>query len=234
MMPMLRKGQRVMRIPGWTTAAALLIVAAALDAQAELVRCTSKDGRSSVIRKDKCDSPDDVREPVTARSGVRAAPAPAAAPDAAPAAGSDAMAAYKAGDYVRARQLFEPLARNGDALAQIMMSDIYKSGRGVPQDDRAAYTWARKAGDQGDPRGQALVASLMQAGRGTPRDDAGALAWLEKSAMQGFAIGQTALGYAFLTGLGTPKDEAMAAFWLRKAAAQGNADAAGMLKKMGR
>ena len=50
-------------------AVALLAAFIGVDASAELVRCTSKDG-SSVIRRDKCDSPDDVRTPVTAKSPV--------------------------------------------------------------------------------------------------------------------------------------------------------------------
>ncbi len=217
-----------MRIPGWTLAAMLLVLATGLEARAELVRCTSKDGRSSVIRKDKCDSPDDVRTLVQARPGQPAGAAPGGK------AAGDAMAAYSAGDYARARELFEARARAGDPLAQIMMGDLYRNGHGVPRDDRMSYMWVRKAADQGDARGQAALAALMQAGRGTPRDDAGALVWLQKSAQQGFAIGQVALGFAYLNGRGTPKDENKAVLWLRKAAAQGDADAAEMLKQLGR
>ena len=218
-----------MRHPGWSTAAALLFTFFALDAYAELVRCTSKDGKSSVIRRDKCDSPDDIRTPVTAKSAIPAAPA---AP--APGSAAEAMAAYKSGDYARARQLFEKLAQDGNPLAQIMMGDMYRNGYGVPKDDRIAYTWIRKAADQGDARGQAALAAIMQAGRGTPRDDAGAFLLLQKSANQGFAIAQVALASCYLNGRGTATDEAKGIFWLRKAAEQGNADAIEALKKMGR
>src|SRR5690242_16107193 len=107
-------GYRVF-FPRFACALAMVLATSALEAHAELVRCTSKDGKSSVIRKDRCDSPDDVRTPVKADAAT-----------------SDAMAAYKAGDYARARQLFEPRARNGDALAQIMMGDMYRNGHGVP------------------------------------------------------------------------------------------------------
>jgi TPR repeat protein len=217
-----------MQIPGWATAAALFFMASALDAHAEYVRCTSKDGRSSVLRRDKCDSPDEIRTPVQPKAALPAGAAAAAN------AANDPMAAYKAGDYVRARELFEPRARAGDPIAQIMMGDIYKNGRGVPKDEHIAYTWTRMAADQGDARGQATLAALMQAGRGTPRDEAGALIWLQKSANQGYVIAQLALGYAYRVGLGTPKDEAMAVLWLRKAAAQGNTDATDMLREMGR
>jgi TPR repeat protein len=199
----------------------------ALPASAELVRCTSKDGKSSVIRKNQCDSPDWIRTPVTAT-----APASSSARPTAPA--DDPMAAYESGDFVRARELLEPRANAGDPTAQLFMGDIYKNGRGVPKDEKAAYAWTRKAADQGDARGQAALAAMMQAGSGTPRDDAGALVWLEKSAQQDFALAQSALGFAYLTGRGTPEDEEKGVFWLRKAAAQGDAGAADALQKLGK
>src|SRR5262249_18714424 len=192
------RGKRFMQKSAWAFACSALFLAATFDTHAELVRCTSKDGKSSVIRKDKCDSPDDIRTPVTAKQGTRADPAAAPAGESSPIA--DAMAAYNAGDYARARQTFEPLATKGDPLAQIMMGDMYRNGNGVPKDDRIAYTWIRKAADQGDARGQAALAALMQAGRGTPRDDAGAVMWLQKSANQGFAIAQVALAMTYLNG----------------------------------
>lgn len=198
----------------------------ALPASAELVRCTSKDG-SSVIRKNKCDSPDQIRTPVTA-----AAPVPASARPAAPV--DDPIAAYESGDYVRARTLLEPRAEAGDPTAQLLLGDLYKNGRGVPKDEKAAYSWTRKAADQGDARGQAALAAMMQAGSGTPRDDAGALVWLERSAQQDFALAQSALGFAYLTGRGTPEDEEKGLFWLRKAAAGGDAGAADALQKLGK
>jgi TPR repeat protein len=209
---------------------ALLLLACAfvaLSARAELVRCTSKDGKSSVIRKNECDSPDQIRTPVTAT-----APEPSSARPAAPV--DDPIAAYESGDYVRARALLEPRADAGDPTAQLLMGDLYKNGRGVPRDEKAAYSWTRKAADSGDARGQAAIGAMMQAGSGTPRDDAGALVWLEKSAKQGFALAQSALGFAYLTGRGTPEDEEKAVFWLRKAAAQGNVGAADALQKLGK
>jgi TPR repeat protein len=199
----------------------------ALAARAELVRCTSQDGKSSVIRKNKCDSPDQIRTPVTAARPDSSSARPAAPVD-------DPMAAYESGDYVRARALLEPRANAGDPTAQLFMGDIYKNGRGVPKDEKTAYSWTRMAADQGDARGQAALAAMMQAGSGTPRDDAGAVAWLEKSAKRDFALAQSALGFAYLTGRGTPKDEEQGVFWLRKAAAQGDAGAADALQKLGK
>jgi len=189
-----------------------------------------------VIRKDNCDSPDDIRTPVTAKAPISSSsgPAPSVATQPAMRGADEAMAAYQAKDYVRAQKLFEDRAMQGDALAQLMLGDIYKNGRGVPKDESMGYFWTRKAAMQGDARGQAALGALMQAGSGTPRDDAGAVPWLEKSAQQGYVLAQMALGSVYLNGQGAKKDEEKAVFWLRKAAAQGNEDAAQMLKAMKR
>jgi hypothetical protein len=196
---------------------------------AELVRCTSKDGSSSVIRRDKCDREDDVRTPVTVKS-----PLP---PGGAPPAGKpqdEALAAYQAKDYARARELFSERAERGDPLAMLLLGDIYKNGRGVRKDEAAAYSWSKRAADTGDPRGQAAQAALLQDGIGTPRNDAAAFALLQKSANQGYPLAQGALGSAYLHGRGTAKNEELAAVWLRKAADQGVPEAAEMLKRIRR
>ncbi len=99
------------------TAVGLVAACVGVDAGAELVRCTSKNG-SSVVRRDKCDSPDDMRTPVTVKSPVTgSSPAPPS-PSPAPRAADEALSAYNAGDFARARGLFDPLARQGDARGQ--------------------------------------------------------------------------------------------------------------------
>ena len=205
--------------------AVLVVLCAPLVSHAELVRCTSKDGKSSVLRKNKCDSPDDIQTPATAAKPIPSAPA-------ASGGGSEtavAMATYHAGDYAKALRIFEPLAQRGDATAQIMMSDAYHRGHGVAQDDKAAYAWARKAADKGDARAQTLVAAMMQDGMGVPKDETGALEWLEKAAMQNNAIAQMAFGMAYVQGRGVPKNEPMGLSWIRKSAEGGNRDAQALI-----
>src|SRR3954464_11464592 len=108
---------------GWA-----LVACAMQSAHAELVRCTSKDGNSSVIRMNKCDNPDDIRTPATARAAQPRAQQPAATRQ------DEALAAYEAKDYARALKLFTERAEQGDVLAMILLSDMYKNGRGVPKD----------------------------------------------------------------------------------------------------
>jgi TPR repeat protein len=53
----------------------------------------------------------------------------------------DAIAAYNAGDYVRAQHRLRPLAEQGDGAAQYKLGFMYERGQGVTQDLVFAYTW---------------------------------------------------------------------------------------------
>ena len=46
---------------------------------------------------------------------------------------ADGLAAYKRGDYATALQEWLPLGEQGDALAQQYLSNMYATGRGVPE-----------------------------------------------------------------------------------------------------
>lgn len=46
-------------------------------------------------------------------------------------------------DFAKAAELFLPLAKKGDLLAQITLADYYFKGTGVAQDNREAFFWAR-------------------------------------------------------------------------------------------
>jgi TPR repeat protein len=52
------------------------------------------------------------------------------------------IAAYDAGDYVKAEKLLRPLAKQGNALAQFNLGFMYAKGQGVQQDYVLAYMWA--------------------------------------------------------------------------------------------
>ena len=53
----------------------------------------------------------------------------------------DAIAASDTGDYATAIRLWRPLADQGNARAQYALGNIYRLGRGVPQDLLQAYVW---------------------------------------------------------------------------------------------
>jgi hypothetical protein len=53
------------------------------------------------------------------------------------------LAAYEAGDFVRALSELTPLAEQGNADAQYKLGLMYRNGRGVLQDGAKAVRWYR-------------------------------------------------------------------------------------------
>ena len=53
-----------------------------------------------------------------------------------------AVKAYKRGDCAAALREFKPLAEQGHGDAQYGLGALYKTGRGVPQDDAQAVYWS--------------------------------------------------------------------------------------------
>ncbi|KAF9294533.1 hypothetical protein BGZ88_003702 [Linnemannia elongata] len=115
----------------------------------------------------------------------------------------------------------ERKAKLGDKEAQFALGEMYKDGRGVEQDYRAAMTWYLKAAEQGDMASQARVAYLYRDGLGVEQDHAAAVKWYLKAAGQGDANSQSSVAYLFEDGLGTPQDFNQAREWYQRAADQG-------------
>ena len=51
------------------------------------------------------------------------------------------LTAYKSGDYATALREWEPLAKQGNALAQFNLGSLYSDGKGVTQDYKTAVKW---------------------------------------------------------------------------------------------
>ena len=62
---------------------------------------------------------------------------------------SPADAALRAGQFDRAATLLEQAAKAGDAEAQYKLASLYRMGRGVEQDEAAAFRWMKSAALQG-------------------------------------------------------------------------------------
>ena len=62
---------------------------------------------------------------------------------------------------------------------------MYKNGRGVARDDKAAVKWSRKAAEQGLATAQANLGEMYERGLGVAQDDKKAVEWLTKAAEQG-------------------------------------------------
>jgi hypothetical protein len=104
----------------------------------------------------------------------------------------------------------------------------------LPQDDKLAVEWYRKAAEQGHANAQNSLGVMYVRGRGgLPQDDKQAVEWYRKAAEQGNAYAQNNLGVMYANGRGgLPQNEELAVEWYRKAAEQGNTDAQAALTSL--
>ena len=135
------------------------------------------------------------------------------------------MTAHDNEDYATALREWQPLAEQGDALAQYQVGLLYHKGRGVPQDDVQARKWYGKAAAQGQAKAQFSLGTLYFNGEGGPKDYQQALRWLRLAADQNMALAQTKLAIMYDYGEGVPKDKVQAYKWLTLAAKNGDKSA---------
>jgi TPR repeat protein len=136
------------------------------------------------------------------------------------AAGQQAM---KNGDYVTALREFLPLAKDGNAAAQLYVGFLYENGAGVQRDYKEAAKWYRSTAEQGEADAQVYLGIKYENGEdGFPRDYQEAAKWYRLAAEQGDPRGQYFLGYLTLKGLGVAQDYVEAHMWLNLAGASGD------------
>jgi TPR repeat protein len=145
----------------------------------------------------------------------------------------DGIAALNRKDYPAALHLLEPLARSGNAVAQLRLGLLHYHGHGVRESDAQAVQWFERAARQGLAEAQFHLGNMYAYGLADPGGDTdpGRLAaqWMFEAARQGHADAQYSLGIMFLTGKGVEQRPDEAQRWIAKAAAQGHADAASYL-----
>ena len=124
-------------------------------------------------------------------------------------------AAYDAGDYAKARSIWQPLAEKGDAQAQRGMGKLYEKGRGVERDFAEAIKWYRPAAEKGDAESQYRLSVAYGFGLGgVDKDEAKALEWLRKAAENGQKRAQKSLAQGYEEGShGLPRDPEKAKYW---------------------
>jgi TPR repeat protein len=94
---------------------------------------------------------------------------------------NEGLLAAEAGDYQTALQKWEPLAKQGDPLAQFNLALLYHSGSGVEVDEQKALSWYHKAADNGYYYAQEYLAIGYQEGWfGLPIDKQQAKYWLQR------------------------------------------------------
>lgn len=116
-------------------------------------------------------------------------------------------------------------ATNGDAIDQVALGDMYRTGQCVQQDYQTAMDWYRKAADQGDSVGLRKVGVLYEHGEGVTQSYTTALEWYLRAAECGHPAAQLNIGILYRHGFGVTRDYAQAMAWFVKAADQGYAAA---------
>jgi TPR repeat protein len=98
----------------------------------------------------------------------------------------DGWNAYKKNDYKTARELWLPIAEQGEIRAQFFMGFMHDMGFGVPENDKEAIKWYQLAAEQGDARAQLFLGFLYDFGIGVPENDKEAIKWYQLAAEQGY------------------------------------------------
>lgn len=142
-----------------------------------------------------------------------------------------AYAAYKAGSYQEAYDIWLPLAEAGNTTAILNIANMYEQGQGRPADLERAAEWLRRGADLGDSRAQLYLGLAYEKGRGVARDNRTAARWFRAAAEQGDRDAQFNLGVMLATAYGAGPEHAgdaeitEARRWLEEAAAGGHTDA---------
>lgn len=89
-------------------------------------------------------------------------------------------------DHSNNAQILEPLALQGNAVAQFNLGVLHDVGRGVWQDHAAAARWYRLAAKQGHAAAQFNLGGLYFDGLGVTRDLVRASVWFTLAATTGF------------------------------------------------
>ena len=104
-----------------------------------------------------------------------------------------ALADYQQGNWQDAWFGLWSLARQGDAAAQFDLAQLYRLGKGIPEDPHLAFVWYEKAAAQGHGYAQYNLGAMYELGHGTPRDLAKAHEWYMRAAARNIAGSQAAL-----------------------------------------
>lgn len=126
----------------------------------------------------------------------------------------DGMDAYQEKDYLKAVQVWRPLAQAGDPDAQFRLGVMYAEGKGVAPDDAEAALWFERAAAQGNPSAQYNLGASYVDGAGVSKDMETAAKWFRRAADQGIVLAQLNLGMLYAAGAGVPQDNVEAMKWI--------------------
>ena len=120
------------------------------------------------------------------------------------------MDAANRGDFARAFEVWEPLAKRGNALAQFNLGLMYDKGEGVKRNYKMAVKWYKLAARQGISSAQFNLGWLYSKGKGVRQSFKRTVMWYIRAAKQGNSAAQFNLGLMYQKGLGVERDMSLA------------------------
>ncbi len=161
------------------------------------------------------------QQPAATASGPKEeSPAQVRAPELPEGPAGDAARAYAQGDFLKARDIWQKLAEEGDAQAMNNLGVLYDQGHGVEPDMGRALHWFAQSAKAGHPSGMSNYGRMLEQGRGIAANPQEAARWFDLAARQGQPEAQYNLGLLYERGRGVPQDDKAAAAWYSRAAAQ--------------
>jgi len=131
---------------------------------------------------------------------------------------SAAVAEYADGNYGTALKLIEPHAESGNVTAQMMLAEIYITGKAGIVDKEQGVKWLQKAADQGDVKAQSMMGTRYLNGTGVEQSDEKAVTYLKMAAKEGNARANLQMGLLYEHGKAVEKNlDASARFYYRAA-----------------
>lgn len=132
------------------------------------------------------------------------------------------IAAFDKREYVAALELLQPLAEDGDGIAQGYLAVMYEFGMGVERDYVTAASWYLKSADNGDMYSQYEIGRKYQLGVGITKNIDKAISYFLLAANQGFTNAQYALVKIASKSKTFSLSRAKSIEWLTNAANAGN------------
>jgi len=144
----------------------------------------------------------------------------------------DGLLAYKQGDYQTAIAAWSLASQQGNIDADFHLAELYRLGKGVPQDNLRAESSYLKAAQQNHVSAQLNLGKLYYFGALGADQKQKAFYWLQKAAQQNNADAQWMLGGMLFNGEGGSQNSAAAYSWLTLASDQNHLQAALNLAKI--
>ena len=144
----------------------------------------------------------------------------------------DGLNLFQQGDFEAARDVWLPLAEQGDGRAAYYMSLLYAQGKGVSKDPSLAMESLLRAAGNGHAVAQLNLGTHYNKGKWVEENPSLAAQWWRRASEQGIVSAQYNLATLYLLGRGVELDMSEARHWFEQAAKAGSEASALMLERM--